>query len=156
YVVIAAKRDDAGLYVSTLDGHENKRLVYANVNSACTATGYLLFIRDLSLVAQQFDANKLELTGEPIPLVEQVTVGPFVQASFSVSDNGMLAYLGGGLTNSELMWVDRTGKQLGSIGPPAVYSNVFLSPDGLRVAAAIRDVQSTTRDIWIMDSVRST
>jgi len=155
YLAAAATAEATGLYVGSLDG-QSKRLVDGSTNAAYALPGYLLFMRDVTLMAQHFDPIKLELSGEPEPVAEQVSVSLIGVASFSVSDDGLLAYVSGGLFTSQLTWFDRTGKALGSIGPPARYGNVWLSPDGMRVAAATRDTQSPARDIWILDSVRST
>ena len=81
-------------------------------------------------MAQPFDSRKLELSGEPFPIAEQVAEAEFVGPAFSVSGNGVLAYRSGGAEgNTELVWFDRSGKRLQSVGDPAVYSNPALSPD---------------------------
>ena len=155
YEATAARSETNGVYVSSLDG-QTKRLLDTMTNAAYAPPGYLLFVRDLTLMAQHFDPVKLELSGEPVPVAEQMSVNLLGFAAFSVSDDGILAYVASGLFKSQLSWVDRTGKLLGSIGSTAAYGNVSLSPDGSRVAVSIRDIQTASRDIWILDSLRST
>src|ERR1700751_1353047 len=65
----------------------------------------LVFRPDHTLVAQAFDTSRLELKGDPNPVAEGVH-------SFSVSANGILAYVGGGMTPLQLTWFDRHGKVL--------------------------------------------
>jgi serine/threonine protein kinase len=154
YLAITTKREDAGVCVGALDG-QTKRLIDTTTNAAYALQGYLLFMRDPTLMVQRFDPTKLELSGDPIPIAEQLNVNLLGAASFSVSDDGILTYLGGGPFLSQLDWFDRSGKMLGSIGATGRYSNVSLSPDGTRVAVATREVQTAARDIWILDSVRS-
>src|SRR5262249_24294791 len=52
------------------------------------------------------------------------------------------------------MWFDRSGKQLGTVGEPADYSNPSLSADDKRLAIGIRDPKTKTRDIWLFDLAR--
>ena len=49
---------------------------------------------------------------------------------------------------SRLIWFDRTGQRLGSVGPIADHGNLEISPDGTRVAVAVTDASRATRDIW--------
>src|SRR5207237_2177353 len=102
--------------------------------------------------AQSFDARRLELSGDPFPIAEQVVANPiFGDAMFSVSGNGVLAYRGGAVSgDSQLMWFDNAGKQLGPVGPPGDYLNPELSPDGKRVAFERRSTQGD-RDLWLLD-----
>ena len=80
--------------------------------------GYLLFVREGTLMAQSFDASRLELSGEPLPVAEQVVSDPvFGDGMFSASVNGVLAYRSSGGGNSQLMWFDRSGKNLEPAGP---------------------------------------
>jgi Tol biopolymer transport system component len=50
---------------------------------------------------------------------------------------------------SRLIWFDRSGQRLGSVGPIADHGNLEISPDGSRVAVAVTDTARATRDIWI-------
>ena len=53
---------------------------------------------------------------------------------------------------SQLTWFDRTGKQLGKLGPLADHGNLEISPDGSRVAVAVADRALRTRNIWMYDT----
>src|SRR5262249_36090133 len=68
-----------------------------------------------------------------------------------VSQNGVLAYLGSGF-ETELVWYDRHGGRLATVGARAYYTNPALSPDGKRLAVGVG--QPPNRDIWIFDLVR--
>jgi len=140
------------IFVGSLDGEKPKLLVNARSNAAYAA-GYLLFVRQKTLLAQAFDPKSLKLKGEAFPIAENVQDDPgFFSAVFSVSDQGTLAYQAAsdspGL--SELTWVDRTGKKLEVLGDPADYFEPRISPDGRRVAVAVED----PGDIWIYDLAR--
>ncbi len=155
YVAGSVRREDSGVYVGALDSNETSRLVISNTNAVYAQPGYLLFMRENTLMAQRFDVTTLQLSGEPQPLVEQVNVTPIGYGSYSVSDDGVLVYLSGG-GRSQLTWFDRNGKLLSSTGATNNYSNLSLSPDEKRVAVATWDPQTSNRDIWIIDPARTT
>src|SRR5205807_1484505 len=120
---------------------------------AGSENGHLLFLREGTLMAQPLDAKRFELAGEPVPVAEQV--GSYLSRSFfSVSANGVLAYRSGSFINSQLVWFDRGGKSLGTLGQPTdYYGGLALSPDGKRVAVCERDQPQKT-DIWLLDVAR--
>jgi serine/threonine protein kinase/Tol biopolymer transport system component len=141
-----------GLYVTSLDGTDNQRLLNVpNSIVAYAAPGYLLFRKDSTLMAQAFDAVKLQLSGEPFPVAEQVgyEVASF-QTFFSVSQTGVLVYSSGSSGNTQQTWVDRSGKEIGVLGGPGNLIRPWLSPDGKRVAVDGVDLQGN-RDIWLVE-----
>ncbi len=152
-----------GIYVSSLGSDYRKRILASDRHAAYASSGHLLFLKGDALVAQRFDATSLELSGEAFPLNVQPTintvivsgmVGSFSVAVYSVSSNGVIAWVPAGASAStSLTWFDRAGKELGTVGEPAVYSNPALSPDERRLAVDLRNPQGT-RDIWIFDLVR--
>src|SRR5262245_22905121 len=141
-----------GIYVSSIDSKESRRLIDARESIAQYAEpGYLLFRRETTLVAQPFDAKKLQLSGERIPIAEQVGFeATTLQTYFSVSQTGVLVFSTGGAGKTQLTWVDRSGKEAGLIGPPGNYIRPLLSPDGKRIAVDGPDAQGN-RDISLID-----
>jgi eukaryotic-like serine/threonine-protein kinase len=119
--------------------------------------GYLLFIRDNTLMAQPFDAGSAQLSGDVFPIAEGVSLTINLSyAPVTVSENGLLAYATGGtpLLN-QIVWFDRAGKQL---GPASASGNVFapsISPDE-KMMAYTRNAADGTTDIWIRDLARNT
>src|SRR6202035_4065374 len=97
--------------------------------------GYLLFNRAGTLLAQPFDADRLELKGDAIPIAEGVQFsGVNGRAAVTVSASGVLAYrLVPTAAQNKLVWVDRKGAELQLAAPPHAYRNPRLSPDGQRV-----------------------
>jgi Tol biopolymer transport system component len=115
-------------------------------------TGDLLFVRQGTLLRQSFDVRRLELTGDPIPVAERMSVNNSL-AAFSVSDNGVLTYKTGGSSEVVVLsWLDRTGKLIETVGVPGEYRGVDLSPDGKRLAVHRQD--GSGGDIWIFESSR--
>ena len=145
-------RDNSGLYAGSLDSPERKRVSQEASPFAFTSPDRLLFMRERTLMAQRFDLNRLEVTGEPIRVAEGVaTAGP--SAAFAASANGTLVYWPGGRNITQPTWVQRDGTTIGTVGPPGAYLNVSLSPDGRQVAADRSDAPPA---IWMLDVARST
>ena len=105
-------------------------------------------------MAHAFDTKHLSLSGDVAPIAQGVLVNaPYSRAMLSLSDNGILAY--GGAPSvaepSRLRWLDRTGKQIGTVGDPGTYANPRLSPDGKKLAVVVGDASRAATDIWIYD-----
>jgi serine/threonine protein kinase/Tol biopolymer transport system component len=99
--------------------------------------GYVLFAGDSSLMALPLDVRRLEPAGAPVSIVS----GIFVGSAYSASSTGILAFHAGASgSDSQLLWFDRQGKQLGQLGPRAPYADVRLSPEGKLVLADHRGV----------------
>jgi Tol biopolymer transport system component len=142
------------IYVGSLDSKETKRLISADSNVAYAPPGYLLYAREGALMAQPFDADKLEVTGEASPVAEHIWHEPqYPLARFSVSSDGALVYLTGTPT-LQLTWFDRGGKPLGTVGPPAAYRYLRLSPDEKRVAVERTEPPAAGFDLWLIDLAR--
>ena len=113
YMAIGQKADDSVYRIGTLDSNEIEAArAGADAARPTRRPGYLLFVRDRTLVAQRFDAKALKTTGEPRP-AGRADRRRTTSASraFSVSRDGVLAYRTGESGN-RLVWVDRNGKEL--------------------------------------------
>jgi Tol biopolymer transport system component len=157
YLARGTQQARNAVFVSSLDGSEPEQLVSADSPAVHATPGRLLYVREGALVSQPFDAARRRLAGDASTIAERVAgVAPAGRA-FSVSTSGVLAYrTGANLAQSELVWFDRTGRRLGTLGERADYTNPALSPDGTRVAVGRRDPKSLTRDIWLFDLERGT
>jgi eukaryotic-like serine/threonine-protein kinase len=160
YLARAPRLEDASsVFLASLDSNERRLLFHARSNvayvplSAGASQGHLLFWQSGALLARPFDAKYLRLTGEAFPVAEQVRfVGASGTAIFSASETGVLAYQSSPRGElSQLLWFDRSGKELESVGPAADYFHPRLSHDGRRIAVAIIDPQTANSDIWIYD-----
>jgi serine/threonine protein kinase/Tol biopolymer transport system component len=131
--------------IASLDSGERTRLLDFDSPALFAPPGYLLFVRQDRVVAQRFDASTGQLRGEPVPLVDQVQVAANGHAS--VSSAGVLVYQSGNpQVGGAPVWVDRTGREIGTIGSglnKAQYPR--LSPDGQRLAVV------EGGDIWVHD-----
>jgi hypothetical protein len=117
--------------------------------------GFLLFLRDKTLSAQRFDADRLRTEGEPFDVAEDVG-GQVMRnyAGFSIAPNGALAYWSGDPGFTQLTLVSREGAALHPIGEPGIYLYFNLSHDERQVALTAFGVDSPTTDVWLMDVER--
>jgi len=120
------------------------------VPAAQSGGGYLVFLRGTTLMAQPFDTTRLELRGAPTPVAAQV--GAIMVNGFFAGSPSELLYRTGPGRIRQLAWYDRKGAVLGTLGSPASYLEVELSPDGSRVAAFEDDDR---QDIWLFDLARN-
>jgi len=152
----AGRLENNAIFLGALDSQERRLLVSTSANAAYAEPGYLLYLRDKTLVAQSFDRRRYVLSGEPHTLSDEVLYFPVVdRAVFSVSSGAVLVtQTGKGASLSQVTWFDRSGKPAGTVGMPGTYSNVRLSPDGRRVAVDQTDPDGRNVDIWILEPDR--
>jgi Tol biopolymer transport system component len=145
------------LYVADLESGRRKRLLETSFNAGF-ASGMLLFVRDGNLLAQPFDPGSLETTGDAVPVAEAAVGNNQILGVgfFSASRTGVLAYLSGAFESpSQLTWFDRSGKQLGTVGPRSEFQqSPAISPDGSTVAINTLDAQAGNGDIWLYNLSR--
>jgi len=156
----ATVAEQGGIYVGSLDGKENRRLL-ADRSRAVFAppagrdrNGHILFVRENTLMAAPFDATRAQPSGDVFPVAEGVSLTSntdYVPAT--VSDNGVRLFqnVAGGAHN-QLVWYDRSGKLLGSVGSPGAVWEPAISPDATTVAYA-RDAVGSNSDIWLHDLI---
>jgi serine/threonine protein kinase/Tol biopolymer transport system component len=147
--------EEQAIYVGAVDSSKRKLLLRAASNAAYAPPGYILFLRGTDLMAQSFNLKRQELSGEASLIAEQVQYfsdrGLVV---FSVSGNGLLAYQAGSSTaKTQLVWLDRSGKQIDVLTSQGSYFSPRISHDGQRVAVESRDAQQNP-DVWIHDLSR--
>ncbi len=155
FVLVAGQLQARGVYVVSTDGGEPARVLTAETAAAYAPPGYLLWVSQGVLVAQRFDAARATVAGEPIPVAQAVGADDGTYRSgFSVSETGVLAHRTGAAARRQLVWVERTGKVLGTIGAPDenVPASPELSPNGQSVAM-FRQVQGNP-DVWLIDIAR--
>ncbi len=149
------QRENRAIYVGSLDSKVTRRLMPADSNAVFAPPGYLLFLREGTLVTLPFSEKTLQWIGEPIRIAERVR-GSDAQyaASFDASEAGVLAYGSGSTASQQLAWFSRDGKRLGSIGPGGNYLDLTLSPDQKRIALDVLDPEVGGRQIWLLDLER--
>jgi Tol biopolymer transport system component len=146
----AATSPETGVFLASLDGTEN-RLLFHSLSNAIYSKGYLLFVREGTMVAQAFDPSSGKLTGEAQTLKENVQLDSGLwRSNVSADTTGMLLYASGSTSGTQAMtWYDRGGKALSSLGEPSTYFDVQLSNDDKQLA--VTDGNTSAASIWIYD-----
>ena len=139
------------IMMGSLESKETKLLFHTHYQAEY-ASGRMLFLRQSSLMAQPFDAKRFELTGEAVPIAEQVLEDSSIaRAWFSPSANGLLLYAEGAAKSRQLVWFDRSGKQIGAVPGDDAYAGISLSRDGKKLAYYL---DGTGFDVWGFDIAR--
>jgi eukaryotic-like serine/threonine-protein kinase len=146
-------KDDrsSGVYFTSLAGKERKLVTLCHSSFGYDAHNLYYADEQRQLVSIPFDAANGEASGSATVVANAVGYQPSTYwTAFAVAQNGTLIYnTSVGAAESELMWIDRAGKELGHIGEPAIMANPTLAPDGSRVAVDISDQKANNVDIWI-------
>jgi Tol biopolymer transport system component len=163
YFVQSGRTENRGIYLGSLDSRESRRLLSTERNAVYagppSGRGHLLFMHGTSLMAQPFDGRRFLLTGEPFPIAEGVAsrqLAEIAPAAFWASGNVLAYRQGANAGVGELVWFDRQGRRLTSVGEPAEYMNPALSPDENRIVVSRINPQVGTSDLWLLDSTRGT
>jgi Tol biopolymer transport system component len=145
----------SAICLSSLDSPQLRReLLNTESQPYYSPPGYILFVREGTLMAQPFDARATRVRGEPVSLADDVLyAGGTSYADFSVSTNSTLAFRRVPKLRTQLTWLDRTGRAQGTIGPPGPYSQPALSPDGAHLAVVAEEGLGSNR-IWLFDLQR--
>jgi Tol biopolymer transport system component len=152
-VVYGQSAEDRRLMVKSLGANDSREVLKTGSLVHYAPPGYLLYVREQTLVAQPFDTRSLQISGEPIPLGEGLGVNDLGLASFTISDTGVLAYRAGLSEGRQLLWFDRSGKETSALEEPGSYRDAWLSPDGKRLAFDMSKGAGGD-DIWIRDVAR--
>jgi serine/threonine protein kinase/Tol biopolymer transport system component len=163
YCIRSGQKETRGVYLGSLEGAVKQRLLGDVTSARYTAAtpespaaggdGWLLFGRDGALMAQPFDARRLQFSGEPFRISEHVGsdliyAGYFI---FSASANGVLVFDPSvNRQRRRYLWMDRGG-QTGSLDVVGSTAQPWLSPDEKHFLADRTDPQTGTFDLWLCD-----
>jgi Tol biopolymer transport system component len=144
----------AGMYVGSLDAapaEQSRQRILPSAMPSIYANGHVFFLRGRTLMAQPFNARRLQLERDAVPVAEDVETTWFSTAVFAVSESGALAYRASSTIGTfQLTWFDRQGEPLGTIGASGTDESVALSPDGTR--AVVKDSPyGVPGDLWTLD-----
>jgi Tol biopolymer transport system component len=161
FTIVAANNPGENNQIAVLDlgTGRTKALIRGGSSPRYVSSGHLVYAAAGSLRAVGFDVSRLEVRGNPVPVVEHVATkgGSGAAASFDIARDGTLIYrtddAQGGVANRTLVWVDRQGHEEPIGVPVRAYVRSRLSPDGTRIALDIRDQEN---DIWVWDFAHTT
>jgi serine/threonine protein kinase/Tol biopolymer transport system component len=147
--------DNATIEVLTLATGQRKVLQKGGSYGRYVPSGHLVYVSKAALFAVPFDLSRLEVTGSPAPVVQDVFWNPTEGAAqFTFSSTGVLTYLRGGpeVAKYPIVVVDRKGGTSKLIEEGGAYANPRLSPDGKQLALTV--LKDGNFDVWVYDLER--
>jgi eukaryotic-like serine/threonine-protein kinase len=156
HFIFTARSDvqqNTGIYLSSLDSGDRKWLMQAQSSAEYAPPGFLLTVREGTLVAWRFDLATLQLSGDPIPVAGNVGHNPAsAQGLFNVSADGRVLVTRAPVQRlNQLVWVDRKGTSTATVGQPRVFQQFKLAPNGKHATTVLADEVSGNRDIWLLE-----
>ena len=149
--------DDAEISAYSAASGKVKTLLHGGMYARYLPSGHLVYVHHGTLFAVPFDSKKLEVTGQPAPVLEDVASSPsHGGAQFSFSDSGTFVYVTGSALTADfsIYWMDAAGKFTPLRELPGDYGDLAISPNGKRLAIDITNGSGT--DIWVYDWERDT
>ena len=150
--------DNHQVAVLDLQSGQQKILVRGGSDAQYAESGHLVYASAGTLRGVRFDPVRLQVLGDPTPILDQLAVTNAFAAEFALSRTGTLVYVPGGLSSMDLVGrtvvsVNRQGREEPIRTPLRPYDHLRLSPDGKRLALFSGDQEN---DIWIWDVTRET
>ncbi|HEY7573660.1 MAG TPA: protein kinase, partial [Thermoanaerobaculia bacterium] len=152
FLARSSNPEKSSLRIGKIGSTDSKHLLDLDSPAIYSPPGYLLYVRERTLLARRFDAGSHKVSGEPFAVAEPV-FSAYANAvtAVSASDTSSLAYQSVGGSEKRLTWFDRTGNPVGTLGPPGEYVNVAIASDAAHVAVERFDRERRSSDIWIFD-----
>jgi eukaryotic-like serine/threonine-protein kinase len=145
--VDSASADRSGTYLMSLDGAMPRKLI-ADPHAVFAPPGFLVFVRDRTLMAQRFDPE--QATVDPTPrMVAGNVSSPTVRNEATIAATRDLLAFGGGMAGGRLAWLDRSGQRLAPINTTAELHNPALVSGRNRLLV-------DGGGVWVVDLERGT
>ncbi|HEY1305409.1 MAG TPA: protein kinase [Vicinamibacterales bacterium] len=158
--------DTANILLRSLDTGQQRVLIQGGTDARYVDTGQVVYMKLGTLMAVPFDIASLQITGQPVALIEGVMHGINAPngndetgaGQYAISPTGSLAYILGGVgkfLESSFVWVDRKGvAEPLAAAPVRPYLFPRLSPAGDKIAVGIRSGVGRGTDLWVYDVAR--
>lgn len=148
FLVSASQSSRAGIWIAALDSPSERKRLFASDAQAIVANNHLLYLRNLTLMAQPIDPNTFEPTGTAAVVAINVGRGPIGQL-FATASPDVLMHGAPGSTLRELRWVGRDGAAAGPTSEPVDAWDLRIAPDGRRFVITEVDRQLRTLDVFV-------
>ncbi len=151
--------ESANIVVQLLPAGERKVILEKGYYARYLPSGHLVYVHEGTLFAAPFDLNRLELSGQPVPVLEGIIASPTVTGGgqFAFSSSGTAVYTPGEARDSNtvpIAWLGRDGKTAPLRSTAANWTGLLFSPDGSKLAMDISDGKQ--RDVWTYEWARET
>ncbi|HEY3177093.1 MAG TPA: protein kinase [Candidatus Polarisedimenticolia bacterium] len=154
FLYISRLRDGGGRLMLADPGTPPRQIMPVISAVQIVGPGYLVFAQDGALLGHRFDLTNGRIVGEAFSIADRVRYFlPTARASFTTSRNGVLVYQPGS-DLGRVVWVDRSGRELGTVASQAEYRTVRISSDGRKALIDRAQPRTGTFDIWSLDLAR--
>ncbi|MCP5119758.1 MAG: hypothetical protein GY953_53855, partial [bacterium] len=145
--------DQAGIEVQSLETGERKTLQRSGTYGRYVPSGHLAYVHQGALFVAPMDLDRLELTGPPEPVLEEVVTKVGGGAQFDFSQTGMFVYLSGQAgPGTSIHWLDSTGQTQPLLAGQYLWPR--FSPVGKRLA--LTAFEGSNQDLWVYEWERDT
>jgi serine/threonine protein kinase len=155
HTAVSGNFDSATIEAVNLKTGERKTVYRGGTFGRYIPTGHLLFVNKDTIFAAPFDIGKLELTGSPAPVAQEVSYSPAEgSAHFAIAGNGTLIYRSGrsATPTYAALWVDARGEGTPFWEGERSYAEPRISPDGTKVTFMV--LADNNWDVWVYDRTR--
>jgi hypothetical protein len=142
-----------GIYLGSLGSNEKKKVLADSASgSIFIQPDLLLYQKNFTLFTQAFDLKEKRVTGDPVPIIDQLTQDAQIGGTSGFSSTTSAIACARGSLDSRFVWYDRAGREVGSVGTATWYDSLALSPDGKGIAATASPFAPTaSNDLWVLD-----
>jgi len=142
----------SGILWTDLAGKNSRRLLQDVSRAVVDPNGFLLFVREGTLLAQKIDAERGELQGDAVPVADHVGNEDGKAAkNWFAAGGGTVVWRAGSARENKLVWYDRAGKELADVTSPGSFTEPTLSPDGTR-AVVCKLEERGGLSLWVYDT----
>jgi Tol biopolymer transport system component len=136
--------------VLSLESREQKILLEGGRQARYVETGHLVYEVPVSggLMGVPFDLENLEVTGDPVLLLQGIRYNPSDAVDYAFSSSGTLAYVPLPTDEQTLVWVDREGTESMITQEKGTFGVTRISPDGRQVSISVFE-DDGSRNVWI-------
>jgi serine/threonine protein kinase/Tol biopolymer transport system component len=160
FLIRAQTPETRGIYVGSVGNAPPRRLVNESANPVYVTEGngrgLLLYVRGSTLVAQELDERTLTLLPNTFSVGQRVRLAITARSgSFDATDRLLVFRSGGAYQPTRLIWLDRSGRQIGEVGPDEAYRlETSLSADERTLLYGRFNEDTNLMEIWTTDLER--
>jgi len=145
--------EEADIDVYSFDTEERKTVIEGATMARFASGDRIIFARMGNLFAVDFDPSRLEVVGDPVPVIEDVGGDPSSGAGyFTIASNGNIAWLAGSVSAADALLTivdDQGAVERLPLDPRGFYQPRF-SPDGTRLAFTVGEgLSGVAGDVWV-------
>ncbi len=140
FTINGPKIADYQIAILSLESGEHKILLQQGAGADYAPTGHLVYAQPNTetLMAVSFDLQRLELTGDPVPILEGLSQYGDAATDYALSQSGALIYVPEHEYLYSPVWVDRKGTETLVTQEKREYASLQISPDGKQIIFFLR------------------